>query len=125
MEIKVLQYQKGKIYIEYLSNVDDLNIYLDGILVYDPLRVTFVPDVIMTEQEGLNFLKDIREEIIENLEKLISKFNQIYQYFEIDYLDFYLTFQLEQREKKYKVAGEYVMILDFMLKEISPSEDNQ
>ncbi|MFV5688325.1 hypothetical protein ACM55M_06835 [Flavobacterium sp. ZT3R25] len=57
MEIEILKYKEGKIYIEYMNNLDNLKGYLDGTFVYAPLNVTFIPDVVMTENQCLNFLK--------------------------------------------------------------------
>lgn len=124
METEILKYKEGKVYIEYLNNVDNLNGYLDGTFVYDPLRITFEPDVVMTENQCLNFLNIIREEIIQNVEKLVIKFNEFYQYFEIDYLNFYMSDQLEHETTKHKVTGKCVMILRCTPKENNISKDN-
>lgn len=124
MEIEILKYKEGKIYIEYMNNVDHLNGYLDGTFVNDPLKVTFIPDVVMTENQCLDFLNIIREEIIQNVEKLLLKFNEFYQHFEIDYLNFYSSDLLEHETTKHKAAGKCVMILHCTPKEINLSKDN-
>ncbi len=111
MEIEIFKYKEGKIYIEYMNNVDNLSGYLDGTFVYDPLKVTFIPDVVMTENQCLNFLNIIREEIIQNAEKLVLNFNEFYQHFEIDYLNFYMSDLLEHETTKQKAAGKCIMIL--------------
>lgn len=124
MKIEIIEYNEGKIYIEYINNVDNLDGYLDGTFVYDPLRVTFIPDVAMNENQCLNFLNIIRNEIIENVEKLIIKFNEFYQHFEIDYLNFYMSDQLEHETSKQKVVGKCIMILNCTPKENNINKDN-
>jgi hypothetical protein len=123
MDKEILKYKEGKIHIEYMNNLDSLNEYLD-MTYYDPLRVTFIPDIVMTENQCLEFLNVIREDIIQNVENLTIKYNEFYQHFDIDYLNFYMSDQLEHEITKQKVTGKCVMILHCTPKEINLSKDN-
>jgi len=116
METEILKYKEGKVYIEYMNNIDNLNGYIDRKFIDNPLKVTFIPDVVMTENQCLHFLNNIREEILQNTKELVVKFNEFYQHFEIDYGTFYIRDQLEHQTTKQKAIGTCIMMLNCTLK---------
>lgn len=116
METEIFKYKEGKVYIEYMNNIDNLNRYIDRKFIDNPLKVIFIPDVVMTENQCLAFLNNIREEILQNTKELVLKFNEFYQYFEIDYGTFYKRDQLEHKTTKHKAIGNCIMKLNCTLK---------
>jgi len=79
---------KGKLYIESFPNIELLPEYFER-KFYDPLQITFVPDVWMSENDCLAFLKTQREYIIDCATKIVNHHDDFYKFFEIEYYDFY------------------------------------
>lgn len=123
MEKVFFKYPEGKIYIKYLNNTTNLNEYID-MTFYNPLEVIFIPDIIITETQSLNFLNNIREEIIQKLDDLIEKYNEFYKHFEINYLNFHMTEELVHEITNHKTTGKCVMIINCTPKEINSIKNN-
>lgn len=84
MKEKIIEFKKGNLLIGYFDNSQDISVF--GSETYTgPLRITFIPNVEMKENECLDYANKNMTKIIEEAKIIISENNEFYKHFEIDF----------------------------------------
>src|SRR5690606_16704540 len=81
---KILQYDKGDIIIGYCTQ-DDLMMYQSGYMITPAVTIQFKPTKVMNEGECLDYLKTLKEEVIDITKSLLSDNINFYKHFELNF----------------------------------------
>lgn len=81
---KEIKFNEGHFVIGYCENSQDISVYENGEFT-EPIRVTFTPNVEMTEQRCLEYTNENMKNIIEEIKIIISENSEFYENFEITF----------------------------------------
>ena len=81
---KEIKYNEGLLLIGYCENSQDISVYENGFYT-EPLRVTFIPNIEMTEHNCSVYTSEDMKSIIKELKITISENNIFYDNFEIQF----------------------------------------
>ncbi|MRX67052.1 hypothetical protein SAMN06265349_102985 [Flavobacterium resistens] len=113
---KKLSFEKGTLVIGYCDNSQDISVYESGEYT-EPIRLTFIPNLIMTEDICIEYTNEIMPKIIAETKIIISENDDFYKNFEFDFNSEFLGFQLERNALNNRlIVGESWMRLKYHLK---------
>jgi hypothetical protein len=81
---KDIKYNEGKLLINYCENSQDISVYENG-TYSETIRVTFIPNIEMTEQRCSSYTNENMKSIIEEIKTIISENIVFYDNFEISF----------------------------------------
>ena len=81
---KVIKYNEGTLVIGYCENAQDISFYKNGTYL-DPIRVTFIPNIVMSEQTCSKHLNENMKNIIADIKNIITENNIFYDNFEVSF----------------------------------------
>lgn len=81
---KEIKYKEGKLLIGFCDNSQDISVYENG-TYSEPIRVTFIPNVEMTEQKCSTYTSENMKSIIAEVKTIISENKIFYDNFEITF----------------------------------------
>ena len=90
---KEIKYNEGKLLIGYCENSQDISVY-ESRKYTEPIRVTFIPNIEMTEQRCCEYTKNNLKSIIEEIKIIINENNSFYDNFDITFYDKFTGYSL-------------------------------
>lgn len=90
---KEIKFNKGTIIIGYCENSQDVSVFETG-PYSEPIRVTFIPNIEMTEQECSKYTYENLENIIRETKVVISENSEFYDNFEITFYNEFSGYSL-------------------------------
>jgi hypothetical protein len=81
---KEIKYKEGKFLIGFCDNSQDISVYKNG-TYSEPIRVTFIPNVEMTEQKCSTYTSENMKRITAEVKTIISENKLFYDNFEITF----------------------------------------
>jgi len=115
---KEIKYNKGKLLIGYCDNSQDISVYENGEYT-EPIRVTFIPNIEMTEEKCCEYTKDNLKSIIEEIKIIITENNSFYDNFEITFNDEFTGYSLYRHNlnRNILIVSNSTMNVDCKLKQ--------
>lgn len=81
---KEIEYKEGKLLIGFCDNSQDISVYKNG-TYSEPISVTFIPNIDMTEQRCSTYTNENIKSIIDEVKTIISENKIFYDNFEITF----------------------------------------
>ena len=81
---KEIKYKEGKLLIGFCENSQDISVYENGTYL-EPIRVTFIPNIEMSEQRCSTYSNENIISITEEVRNVISENRIFYDNFEITF----------------------------------------
>ena len=81
---KEIEYKEGILLIGFCDNSQDISVYENGTFS-EPIRVTFIPSIEMTEQTSSAYTNENMKSIIEEVKTIVSENKIFYDNFEITF----------------------------------------
>ncbi|EKT3956729.1 hypothetical protein SL053_002088 [Flavobacterium psychrophilum] len=81
---KEIKYSKGTLIIGYCENLQDISVF-ETDMYLEPIRVTFVPNIEMNEEECSKYTSENLDNIIQETKAVIYENFEFYNNFEITF----------------------------------------
>lgn len=92
---KQIKFENGNLKIGYCDNSQDISIYESGEYT-EPIRITFIPSIEMTEADCLKYTNENMSRIIEETKIVIAENNDFYKNFKIDFNSEFTGYNLDR-----------------------------